>query len=190
MTGTGGSAVGRKLWLHVFKNIFSPWSENELYDYLDLFAEINTKVSHNDEDSIQAEQVNMVYRFIEYSIEFIKRSNAVYMKLLSKECVSRSGWNIFFSLCKFKDQNHLTACQIPKDDAKRIVELIGNKNRMVPLDDQDFISQYFGIEYRIFMALLGFLANQDEHELEQTKMKVQLVADRNPDVLLNMIALI
>ena len=86
MTGIQGSVVGRQTWLHIFSRIFVQWSERDMYDYLDLFAEINKKVSHYNEDSIGIDQQGIVYSFVIKSIEFLKRINDAYVRLFSKEC--------------------------------------------------------------------------------------------------------
>ena len=96
MTGIQGSVVGRQLWLHIFSRIFVQWSERDMYDYLDLFAEINKKVSHYNEDSIGIDQQGIVYSFVIKSIEFLKRINDAYVRLFSKECFKLHGSNIRF----------------------------------------------------------------------------------------------
>jgi hypothetical protein len=187
MTGIKGSVSGRARWLHIFSTVFYPWSERDLYDYLDLFAEINTKVSHNSDDSIRVEQQGLIYSFLVKSIQLMIKINGMYPKLLKGGIFKRAGASVTFSLCDFKDENLLKPCNMNANDLGRLADIFGEKTLKVPLDNQDYIREYFGIEYRNFIATITSIINQTDEDLKRTKKRMVVKDNRLPEVSLQLI---
>jgi hypothetical protein len=81
----------------------------------------------------------------------------------------------------------LTTITIRKDEARNIIELFGKKTLRIPLDDQDYIKEYFGVGYRQFISTIALLCTQSEEELRQTKKMAVLLEGNTPNVALSII---
>jgi hypothetical protein len=64
------------------------------------------------------------------------------------------------------------------EDVQKLEDKIENKTISIPLDDQEYITEYFGIEYRNFIALIAVLAGQTEEDMKRTKKKL-VIEDKN-----------
>jgi hypothetical protein len=72
----------------------------------------------------------------------------------------------------------LTPCEVKVEDVQKLEDKIENKTISIPLDDQEYITEYFGIEYRNFIALIAVLAGQTEEDMKGTKKKL-VIEDKN-----------
>jgi hypothetical protein len=182
MTGVHGSPEGHRNWNCIFSKVFNRWSEKDLDDYLDLFAELNTKVAHDKDDSIGIPEQDYVYDFMQKSTRFLMNINQAYLKLLDSECF-RYATNASFSLNHFNDSESLVPIEFLKDEMSRVIEILQEKNRMkIPLDDQEYVEGIFGIEYRKVYAILALLRQGTEDISTRTKFKLELVNSRSSEI--------
>ena len=187
MTGVNGSPVGRRNWNHIFSTVFAQWSEKDLDSYLDMFAEINIKVSHLKDDSIGPSEQDYVYNFMQKSMRFMMNINQAYLKLLSGDCFRFGPPNAYLSLSEFKDFETLTPVMLDKEDAELMHEAFLGKDKLkIPLDDQEYVEGFMGLSYRKIYALLALLLNQTEQQLRKTKSKLEILKSKGCDIYLRL----
>jgi hypothetical protein len=185
MTDVQGSVEGRRNWNCIFSAVFNRWSEKDLDDYLDLFAELNIRVAHDKHDSIGIVEQDYVYDFMQKSSRFLMNINQAYLKLLTSECF-KYATNASFSLNHFNDSESLVSIEFPKDEMQRVIEILQGKNRMkIPLDDQEYVEGIFGIEYRKVYAILALLRQGTEDKSTGTKLKLEVVDSRSSEIRVN-----
>ena len=181
MTGIGGKSEGRRNWNCIFSSVFTMWSEKDLNDYLDLFAELNIRVGHGKDDSIGIAEQDYVYDFMQKSTRFLMNINQAYLKLLTTECF-KCAINASFSLSGFRDSEALVPIEFLKDDLQRVIETIEKKDYVkIPLDDQEYVEGVFGTSYRKVYAILALLRQGMEDKSARTKLKLE-VDSRSSDI--------
>jgi hypothetical protein len=67
--------VGHLHWEEVFKYIFSPWSEDNLINFLSTFADFNTAMSHMKTEAITNNQQERLIQFMISSMYFLQKLN-------------------------------------------------------------------------------------------------------------------
>lgn len=184
MTGVHGSPEGRRNWNRIFSAVFTQWSESDLDSYLEMFAEINIKVSHLKDDSIGPPAQDYVYNFMQKSMRFIMNMNQAYLKFLTPDCFQYSQpEKAYFSLHEFKDVEALTAIILNIEDAKRIEEeFLGREIIKIPLDDQEYIEGTTGLSYRKTIALLALLLTQTEVQYTKTRSKLEILKSKGCEI--------
>ena len=186
MTGIQGSSEGRRNWNCIFSAVFNRWSEKDLDDYLDTFAEFNIRVDHAKGDSIGIAEQDYVYDFMQKSTRFLTNINQVYLRLLTSECF-RYTTSSCFSLNHFEDSESVTPIEFLKDEMQRVIEVLQEKNRLkIPLDNQEYVEGFFGLEYRKVYALLALLHQGTEDQSTKTKFRLQLVGPRSSEIRVNL----
>ena len=180
MTGVHGSPEGRRNWNCIFSAVFPQWSEKDLDNYLKMFAEINIKVAHLKDDSIDPAHQDYVYDFMQKSMRFMMNLNKTYLKLLTPNCFRfEQPSNAFMSLNHFRDSQTLTVILLKKEDAKRIEEVFLGKDKLkIPLDDQEYIEGFIGLNYRKVYAILAFLLTQSDEQQKKTRLKLEILKSR------------
>ena len=190
MTGINGSPEGRHNWNNIFHNVFTHWSEKELDDFLNIFADFNTHVSH-DKGSIDRQVQDYVYSFLQKSTRFMIDVNRSYLKLLSSENFRHSSQSSgSFSLNNFKDQETLSTVNITKEDADKIDEAVEGKSALkLLLDDQEYLEGIFGLNYQKSYSLLAICVNQTDEQTKKTKLKFSINTFKGPEIVLQVEAL-
>ena len=182
MTGDHGSAIGRRNWQQIFSKVFRQWTEKDLSAYLDMFAEINIKASHN-KDSMEISDQDFIYTFILRSMRFLIDINQAYTRLLTKECLRYHSPNhIYLSLSGSVDQT-VNPIVITKDDVSPMKDGFLAKDKVkIPLDDQEYVEGIIGLSYRKAYVLLAFLLTQSDNMLKITKMKIEITSSKGCEV--------
>lgn len=182
MTGISGSPEGRRNWNSVFAATFQGWSETDLYNYLNLFGDVNIIASHN-KDSLGIEQERLVQKFIQDSIDFVIRINRTYQRILSKEVFRRESTSTArFSFCNFKDGEASALVQVQASDISRFVDrFIDGREFIINLNDQERIRSYFDMNYRSLCAIASILANRTEADSD-IRARLVVISTRGPEV--------
>jgi hypothetical protein len=184
ITGVHGISEGRRNWNYIFSHVFK-WTEQELDSYLDMFAEINIKVSHiNIEDSIRASEQDYVYNFIQKSMRFMMDINNAYLKLLKPDCVELTNpSDSRFSLSNFKDHETLIPIELTEKDIERFIEAFESKNLLkIPLDDQEYMEGVIGLQYRKIYGLIALLTAGKEDPVKAIKLNLKLISKQGSEI--------
>lgn len=158
MTGSNGnSAEGRRNWNAIFSDVFHPWSEQDLYNYLDAFADYNIGTSHNFFEKFGADQPSAVFDAIIRSEKFLSSINRAYLRLLDSEHsrLESDGSSLRFSFSKFSDSNTTSPIPIDREEMQALPKTYLDKRFEVALDDQYRVQSSFGVGYREFYAVLA-----------------------------------
>jgi hypothetical protein len=178
MTGEHGSAIGRRNWQNIFSKVYRQWTEKDLDSFLDMFAEINIKVSHL-KDTMESSDQDYVYTFMQRSLHFLMDINQAYTRLLTPSCFKYcSPEETYLGLNGFEGQA-LTPISLTKDDVLQIQEaLVGKEKVKIPLDDQEYIGGMIGLSYRKAYALIALLLAQSEEMMKKTKMRLEIMSSK------------
>ena len=183
--------VGRHNWIHVFRQVFSPLTENDLKDFLDTFAEFNIATSHVKQSALGAEQQTRIMNYILRAIDITKKINQTYVALIEKylyvvETHGPTLFQLFFSLNNLEDKDSLTPILVKPTNANRIADqLLRQSSVSIDLEDTQFIESYFSISYREFMAILARTIMQLPIEAKKTGLRVTIAGSRGSVVALN-----
>jgi hypothetical protein len=180
----GNSDMGKQNWLRIFDDIFSPWTEQDLYEYLNSFAESNVGTSHDRFEKFGADQSAIVYGAIVNAVKFISSLNRAYSRLLDDTHFrfnpsTRSGR---FSFSKFSDESTTSEVTVDAEDIAQFSRTHSDKEFRVPLDDQNYVGNVFGLGYRKFFALLASLMAQSDSQKKSSGLELSMVSKQGSEV--------
>lgn len=176
MTGANGSPGGRRNWNCIFSSIYRQWSEIDLDNYLEMFAEVNMKVAHKKDDILDQSQQDYVYSFMQKSMRFLMNINQTYDRLLTSDCIMLKDQSCaYMSLNGFKDTTTLTPIRLKTKDAEVFQEIaLAHDKLKILLDDQEYVEGMIGLSYRKAYALLALLLTQSEEQIKKTRFEVRI----------------
>jgi hypothetical protein len=183
--------VGRHNWVYVFKQVFAPLTENDVKDFLDMFAEFNIVTSHIKQGAFGAEQQTRILDYVLKSMDIIKKINQTYLTLIEKglyvvETLGPTRLQFLFSLSNLTDKDSLTPIFVKTTNAQRVAEqLLRERSISIDLEDTQFIESRFSITYREFMAIIARLLMQLPIEAKKTGLRVTIESFRGSSVNLN-----
>lgn len=175
------SEIGHKNWEEVFSHLFAPWTEEQLYNFLDKFGDYNTSTSHNKTEAISSSQQPDLRQFVIDSMFFIQRLNSSYRKLI-KSGITEKESKFYFSFNKNVDTSTQNYIEASPDEFIRI------KNRMVkmgetvvPIHDNEYVLTFFGLSYRKFVMIIGLLLNMNEEKRKKIGVELTILEDNSPN---------
>jgi hypothetical protein len=182
--------VGRRNWTQVFKQVFAPLTENDIRDFLDIFADFNIATSHAKYGALGAEQQTRIFNYVLKALDIVKRMNQTYTTLVEKglfvlEGQYGAGTKLFFSLGNFEDKDALTPIFVKGTTAQRVGEQMLRQGRMsLDLEDAQFLASYFSIGYREFMGILARSVTQSPKDAKKTGIRVRVESSRGSSITL------
>jgi hypothetical protein len=184
MTGAdGNSEMGSRNWKNIFADVFYPWSEKDLFSYLDGFAEYNLASSHNVFERFGADQPTAVFEAIIKSEKFMSSINRSYLRMLDSTHfeVDESAREGRFSLAKFADRTTSQPIPINQEDLDGLSKTYKDRQFRVNLDDQTYVQNVFGLGYRESYALIAVM-KQNGGQGWADSLKLTIVWSRGPEV--------
>jgi len=182
MTGVHGSAAGRRNWKCIFSTVFNNWDEKDLDNYLSMLAEISIRVAHLKDESIGIAEQDYVYKFMQKSTRFLMSINQAYLKLLNPDCF-RYTIQALFSLNNFNDIETLTSIEFTTENVQKIQEVFERKSYIrIPLDDQEYIEGFFGLDFRKTYAILALLSIGTIDESKGFKIQLKIVDSKGSEI--------
>ncbi len=178
----GNSEMGKRNWSCIFADVFYPWSEGDLYDYLDAFAESNLASTHNVFEKFGTDQASAVYEAIIKSEKFLSSINRSYLRMLDSthfqaDATAHVGR---FSFTEFSDKNTILPISL-EEDMVGLSRTFANKPFKVNLDDQNNVGSILGIGYRESYALIASIKQNNEKGMD-SPVKLTLVSSKGPEV--------
>jgi hypothetical protein len=124
-----------------------------------------------------------IYTFMQRSMRFLMDINQGYLRLLSSECFKyEPPFTAHLSLNENLD-NCTSSIILNKDDVAQITEGFSGKDKVkVPLDDPEYIEGIIGLSYRKAYALMALLLTQSDEMKKITKIKLELLGSRGPEI--------
>ena len=192
MVGSFDRNIGKKNWVNIFSNIFSPLTENEVQKFLSAFAEINTVVSHRKNHALSSENQALLLNYVLTSFDLLKKMNKSYNILLDNGFFVEEKDNhveFRFSFNDLEDKNELEPIIVGRNNAKRVIDALKRQRNkyVIDLEARENLEAYFHIAYREFFAILARLLNQSEQEIKQTGLSVKINRSKGSSVTLSLI---
>jgi hypothetical protein len=180
----GNSDIGRLNWSRIFNDVFSPWTEQDLYEYLDSFAESNIGTSHDRFEKFGSDQSAVVFGAIVNTVKFIASLNRAYTRLLDETHFrfSLGTQSARFTFSKFADEGITTEIGVDAEDKAQFSKTHLGKEFRAPLDDQNYVGNVFGMGYRKYYALIASLLNQSDAQKKASGLELSLASKRGSEV--------
>ncbi len=170
--------IGRANWLHIFSIVFKPWSETQLIDYLDMFANANISTAHfKFDEEYQSLRMDTAVDLLRSSRTFLAAINRAYFVPLKKENFMEENGIAFLSFCNLSDKSELTQIKVDLAKVRDFVnDYKGRGPFKVRMDDQSSIRAIFNMEYREFFVTLAFLLSQTDDQMRKSNLRLSLVS--------------
>jgi len=180
----GNSDIGKQNWVRIFSDVFSSWTEQDLYEYLDVFADSNVSTSHDRFEKYGADQSAVVFGAIVNTVKFITSLNRAYSRLIDDthfrfNLGTQSGR---FSFSKFADDSMTIEIVVDAEDRAQLSRTHLGKEFRVPLDDQNYIGNVFGQGYRKFYALIASLLSQSDAQKKSSGLELSVVSKQGSEI--------
>ncbi|TAK15912.1 MAG: hypothetical protein EPO37_09455 [Nitrosarchaeum sp.] len=169
---TQPSEIGHGNWENIFKEIFKPWNESRLYNFLDLFGNYNTVTSHNKTESITESQQPDLRQFVTDSMFFLQKFNGSYKKIIDNYIIQDS--KLFFNVVKSNpvDQNPVL---ISSNDFSDFIKKLSNLDEIaIPIQNNKEIEIFYNIEYRKVIMMLAMLLNGNDQMTQKFNARLYL----------------
>ena len=155
-TDENPSELGEMNWNDVFKPIFTPWDQKELYRFLDQFGDF---VASNKMKSMNKQNQFELKEYVRKSIFVIKKLNSSYQIILEKG-VQLINSKYYFG---FKDTLDVSCMKDVSPKTEQIHYLMDILKEMEPIDvnmeDLDSLESLYDTDYREFVLIICWLLN-------------------------------
>lgn len=173
---------GAQNWNELFSNVFDKTKCQEFESFLTHFADISTMTDHLKINSITPEQQNLIYKLIMDSMYYTQKMNEFYLKIL-RSCFREEveGKSLFYFSCRsLKDKSHLTSIYIGQK-AEEVFNKFKTEKKIkdIPLDECNYIENYFNVEYRVFFAFISQLLIISIEELKAKNIPGKISIESN-----------
>lgn len=186
-TSENPSKLGEMNWNEVFKIIFTPWEEDDLFKFLDKFGDVNISVAHNKTESIGKQNQPDMRTYLMDSISVIQKLNSSYQKIL------QNGVQTINSKYYFGFKNKLDTVIIenvsPKIERTRyVIDMLKKMEQIdVNLEDPDYLESLYNTNYREFVLIIHWLLNATPQEQAQIGSKFVILSERSPNYIFKFI---
>lgn len=189
MTGLGGRSEGRRNWNCIFKCVFPRWFETDVFNYLSNLADINIRSSHFKFDTLDQEEQDYLFDFMQKSKRFLIYLNTIYNRLLTGDYFKFSEGIAQFSLCSFKVNDGSIDIELKTDDIQRVINLLKARGPVrLPFDDQEYVEGLFeGLAYRKVYATLALLVRGISDPTDNTRYSLEIIDSKGPGILMNLL---
>jgi hypothetical protein len=180
------SDVGHKNWMDIFSEIFLPWNEEQLFNFLNMFGDFNTAIAHNKTESIDSKNQPELRQYLMDSIFFLQKLNAMYKKILERGVVKINS-EFYFNFKQTIDLQNQMEVKPSMDEYKRIVKRMAEMEEIeVIIDDQDFIQSFYNMDYRKFILIIQLLLNLDPVKRKEIGAHLIMLNEKSPVFLLKL----
>lgn len=180
------SDIGHQNWIDVFSEIFSPWNEEQLFNFLNVFGDFNTAIAHNKTESIDSKNQPELRQYMLDSIFLLQKLNGSYKKILEKGVVKLNS-EFYFSFKHTIDTQNQMNVNPSMDEYKRIVKRMGEMEEIeVIMDEQDFIQTFYNMNYRKFILILHLLLNLEPEKRKEVGAHLIMLNEKSPSFLLKL----
>lgn len=174
------SEVGHANWNEIFNHIFTPWNENDLLKFLDMFATYNTATAHNKNEVITNSQQHDLLQFAVNSMFFLQKLNSSYRKIM-KHCVIIRDSKLFFSFKESIDMMNQDDVPASRDEFDRLVKRMSLMEEIeIYVDQQNLIRSFYNVDYRKFFMIVSLLLNVNPESIQKVGSKLVMLHDESP----------
>lgn len=179
-TDKNHSKYGEMNWSEVFNTIFSPWDQEDLFKFLDQFANINISVAHNKTESIGRQNQPELRSYFMNAIFVIQKLNSSYAKIL-KNGVKTTNSKHYFG---FKNKLDVMIIDDVSPKIERTRGVINTLKKMeqidVNLEDSNYLESLYNTDYREFMLILNWLLNASSEDQVRLGSKLVVKSEKSP----------
>ena len=167
------SERGEKNWSNIFKHIFYGWDESKMYNYLNIFGDYNTIVSHNDNCSIEPSQQSILLQFIVDSMFVYSKFNESYDNLLKNYFLKDNKYYFKFN----KSETHGDTVDMTSESMTKFIKKLHLKDiAIIDKHDPESDTTLYNDEYRNIMMMTAILIN-DKKLIEDDQIELELIDD-------------
>jgi len=180
-TSEDPSPTGGANWNEVFKKIFTPWSEDNLYEFLKKFGNYNVTVSHNKTESLGKLNQPELNSYFLSCIEFIQKLNSSYGKILNDGVLTVNSKNYFtFKKEKLDVDNIQNVAPVPSR-TKQVISILKRSIEVeISLDNPSYLEALYNVDYREFVLILYWLIHATPEEQTQIGGRIELQIEKSP----------
>ncbi len=186
-TNENPSKLGEMNWNDVFKIVFTPLEQEDLFKFLDRFGDINISVAHNKTEAIGKQNQPDMRTYLMDSISVIQKLNRSYQKII------QNGVQTINSKYYFGFKNKLDTAIIenvsPKTERTRhIIEMLKKMEQIdVNFEDPDYLESLYNTDYREFILTIYWLLNATPEEQAQIGSKFVIIYEQSPNYIFKFI---
>ena len=173
------SKSGEMNWNDIFAKIFSSWKQEDLFKFLDKFANINIAVAHNKTESIGRQNQPETWSYLMDAISVIQKLNNSY-DIILKSGVKTIDSKYYFGFKKKLDTMNIENVSPKRERMRQIIDRFKKMEQIdVNLENPDYLESLYNIGYREFILLLNLLLNANPQD--QIKIgKLVIKSEKNP----------
>lgn len=174
------SELGHANWNEIFSHVFTPWNEDDLLKFLDMFATYNTATSHNKNEIITNSQQHDLRQFAINSMFFLQKLNASYRKILN-QCVVKRDSTFFFAFKQSVDVNNQNDVPVTREEFERLVKRMSLMEEIeVHMDQHHLVHSFYNLDYRKFFLIVSLLLNVNDENMQKVGAKLVMLGDSSP----------
>ena len=186
-TSENPSPSGEKNWNDVFKDIFIPWSQDDLLKFLNKFGDFNLSVSHNKTESIGKKNQPDLRTYLMDSITFIQRLNGVYEMIL-KNGVKKINLKYYFGFKHKLDTLSIMDISPKKERTRELIKILKLMEEInVNMEQPKFLESLYNTDYREFVLIIYWLLNATPDEKTQLGSSLVILNDKSPNFIFKLI---